>query len=250
MRLVLYNIRYAAGGGRNFHLPIPGIGYLRRTHGNLRKLTRFLFDLDPDVVGLVEVDMGSYRTGSRRNQAEVVAAALGHDHVHECKYHEGSVQRWLPILKNQGNAIITRHDIEHGHFHFFSHGVKRLIIELATQEFRLFLVHLSLGYRTRQRQLRFLQTLVNESDRPVLVAGDFNTFFGEAELYAFLSGSGLYSANMRSEPTHPSHAPKRELDFIFHDDRVKVEDFFIPEVQFSDHLPLVLDFSLKEQARG
>lgn len=245
MRLVLYNIRYAVGGSKHFHRPIPGLGYLRRTHSNLEQMVKFLAELDPDVVGLVEVDMGSYRTRNGSNQAETIAAALGHDHVHECKYHEGSLQRWLPVLKNQGNAIITRHDIEHGRFHFFTHGVKRLIIELATEEFRLFLVHLSLGYRTRQRQLRFLQQLVHGSDRPVLVAGDFNTFFGEAELYAFLNGSGLRSANRRGKHTHPSHKPSRELDFIFHDDRLQVDDFFIPDVQFSDHLPLVCDFSFK-----
>ena len=245
MRLVLYNIRYAVGGSRNFHRPIPGIGYLRRTHGNLDRMVRFLADLDPDVVGLCEVDMGSYRTSTGRNQAETIAEALGHDHVHECKYHEGSFQRWVPVLKKQGNAIITRHDIEHGNFHFFTHGVKRLIIELVTPEFRLYLVHLSLGFRTRQRQLRFLQDLVAKSDRPVLVAGDFNTFFGEAELYAFLNGSGLRSANLRGQPTHPSHKPRRELDFVFHDDRVELEQFFIPDVQFSDHLPLVCDFTFK-----
>lgn len=245
MRLVLYNIRYAAGGSKHFHRPIPGIAYLRRTDRNLQQLISFFTELDPDVIGLVEVDMGSYRTVTGRNQAEMIAEALDHDHIHECKYREGSWHRWMPILKDQGNAIITRHNIEHDRYHFFAHGVKRLIIELATDEFSLFLVHLSLGYRTRQRQLRFLQTLVNKSDRPVLVAGDFNTFLGEAELYAFLNGSGLRSANLRGLPTHPSHKPHRELDFIFHDERIDIEHFDIPAVQFSDHLPLVCDFRIK-----
>ncbi len=29
MRLVVYNIRYATGTGASFHLPLPGMGYLR-----------------------------------------------------------------------------------------------------------------------------------------------------------------------------------------------------------------------------
>lgn len=250
MRFVLYNIRYAAGASRHFHLPVPGAGYLRRTHGNLERLIGFFKAVDPDILGLVEVDLGSFRTGQRRNQAETIAAALGHNaHVHECKYHHDSLHRFMPVLNKQGNAFITRHSIQGERFHFFSRGVKRLIIELELDNLSIFLVHLSLGYRDRQRQLRDLQELIHATPRPVIVAGDFNTFFGEAELYAFLASTGLISANTRSQPTHPSHGPRRELDFIFHDERVVITHFEIPAVTFSDHLPLICDFEIRHDTK-
>ncbi|MDX1454870.1 MAG: endonuclease/exonuclease/phosphatase family protein [Gammaproteobacteria bacterium] len=245
MRFVLYNIRYATGSGRH-HLPFPGFGYLRRTHHRLDRLTEFLTSLDPDIIGLVEVDLGSYRTSTRRglpaNQAETIANALGHSHVYSCKYDRRSFNNRLPVLGKQGNAFITGHSIAAEKFHYFSRGVKRLIIELELESFCVFLVHLSLGYRDRQQQLRDLQELIDQSDKPVIVAGDFNTFFGEAELYAFLSRTGLRSANRLAQATFPSHVPRRQLDFIFHDPSITVSDFFIPDVQLSDHLPLVIDF--------
>lgn len=246
MRFVLYNIRYATGSARHFHLPFPGYGYLRRTHRRLDRMIDFFRVLDPDILGLVEVDLGSFRTSGRGNQAEQIAEALGHQHMHDCKYREQSVQRLLPVLGKQGNAIITRHNIVNGNYHFFDRGVKRLIIELELANLRLFLVHLSLGFKNRQLQLRHLAKLARESDRPVMVAGDFNTFFGEPELYAFLSDTGLVSANHRAQPTHPSRAPRRELDFIFHDERIVVTHFEIPLVTFSDHLPLICDFEIRD----
>ena len=37
-RLLVYNIRYAAGVGPGFHLPVPGAGYLRSNRKNIVRL--------------------------------------------------------------------------------------------------------------------------------------------------------------------------------------------------------------------
>ena len=82
MRLLLYNIRYGTGG-KVRRLPISG--YLGRTHRNLEELIGFIRPLDPDIVGLIEVDAGSYRS-RQRNQAGLIAEALGHYHCYRSKY--------------------------------------------------------------------------------------------------------------------------------------------------------------------
>ena len=77
MRLLLYNIRYAAGHGPGFHFPVPGVGgYLRGTSRKLSQITDFIKSTTPDIVGLIEVDMGSIRS-STVNQAEAIAHAAG-----------------------------------------------------------------------------------------------------------------------------------------------------------------------------
>ena len=76
MRFLLYNIRYATGTGAAFHLPVPGAGYLRSNSRVLAGITKFIKSKDPDIVGLVEVDTGSIRTGLV-NQADVIATSLG-----------------------------------------------------------------------------------------------------------------------------------------------------------------------------
>ncbi len=235
MRFVLYNIRYATG---------PKMHHSVRSSGrNLRRITAFLRELEPDLVGLIEVDHGSYRTGWK-DQAEQLAAALGHYHCHSIKYDERSFWRHVPVVRKQGNAFLTRNRIRNETFHFFEQGMKRLVIELELDHLVVYLVHLALGARARHQQLDFLYQLVKKTIKPCVVAGDFNMLWGEREIDMFLAASGLKSANLNGLPTYPSNNPTRHLDFILHSDDIAVRDFSIPRVPFSDHLPLVVDFDV------
>ncbi len=244
MRLLIYNIRYAVGTGVPSHVPVPGAGYLFGNPGVLEQITEFIKSQDPDIVGLIEVDMGSMRS-ARVNQADQIARALGHFSSYECKYGEESVNQYLPILRKQGNAFLAAPRVEGERFHYFDQGIKRLIIELELDDIAIFLVHLSLKYRHRHFQLRHLYELVKKSEKPVIVAGDFNTFWGENEIFLFKEAAGLRSANLQGLPSYPSRAPRMELDFILYSQGIEVHNFEIPAVKLSDHLPLVCDFEVK-----
>ena len=247
MRLVLYNIRYATGTGPSFHLPLPGAGYLRPNRRVLNGLTEFLRRQDADVIGLIEVDTGSVRSGMV-NQAEYIATSLGHYSTYECKYGAASVNNFLPIVRKQANAFLAAPRVHGERFHYFDSGIKRLIIELELEEVCVFLVHLSLKYRHRQYQLRHLHDLVEKSPKPVIVAGDFNTFWGTHELYLFMCASRLRSANERSLPTYPASTPRAELDFVRVSERIEVTAFSVPDIRLSDHRPLVCDFKVQGAA--
>ncbi|MDQ2069270.1 endonuclease/exonuclease/phosphatase family protein [Natronospira bacteriovora] len=248
MRVLNYNIRYATGIGPGFHFPLPLAGYLRPTGKNLARITRFIEDLKPDLVGLTEVDMGSFRAGAV-NQAEHIAEALGHFHSFESKYAYHSLNTRLPIVKKQGNAILTSQPIVQEHFHYFDAGIKRLILEIELDEVVMYLVHLSVKYRHRHYQLRNLHSLISQRRKPVIVAGDFNTFWGDYEMHLFMEAARLRNANPTGEPTYPSWAPSRQLDFILHSDGLEVDHFEVPDIRLSDHLPLVCDFRVTGQGR-
>ncbi|MDE2305594.1 MAG: endonuclease/exonuclease/phosphatase family protein [Gammaproteobacteria bacterium] len=248
MRLLVYNIRYATGIGPAFHLPLPGAGYLRSSRQVLSQITRFIKEQDPDVVGLIEVDTGSIRTGMV-NQADYIARSLGHFSTYECKYGVSSVNQLMPIVRKQSNAFLAAPRVHNERFHYFDTGIKRLIIELELDEVAIFLVHLSLKFRHRQYQLRYLYDLIRKSSKPVIVAGDFNTYWGDHEIYLFTQAAGLRNANLRGLPSYPSRSPRKELDFILHSDRVAIDRFEIPDVRLSDHLPLICDFTVHERAR-
>jgi len=243
MRLLLYNIRYAVGGGASMHMPLPGAGYVLGNQSVLPEITRFIKSVDPDVVGLIEVDTGSIRS-RKVNQAEKIAADLGMNTSYETKYGERSLNQILPIVRKQGNAFMAAPRVHGEKFHYFDTGIKRLIIELEMDDYAVFLVHLSLKYRHRHTQLRRLYDLIQETSKPVVVAGDFNTFWGENEIYLFMKAAGLTSANTDSRPTYPSRAPRKELDFVLYQDGIQVTGFDVPDVKLSDHLPLVCDFEL------
>lgn len=236
MRFVLYNIRYATG--QKIH------HFVRPSKRNLKQITAFLRDLEPDLVGLIEVDHGSYRMGGE-DQARLLATSLGHFHSYCVKYGENSFWRQLPVLRNQGNAFLARDRIRNEKFHFFESGMKRLVMELELDYVVVFLVHLALGARVRHRQLAALYELVKRIHKPCVVAGDFNALWGEREINLFLAASGLQNANLGGLPTYPSRNPRRHLDFILYSRGVKIRNFMIPQVRLSDHLPLVLDFDIE-----
>lgn len=248
MRLLVYNIRYATGTGPAFHLPLPGAGYLRSSRRVLEEITQFIRRENPDLVGLVEVDTGSIRTGMI-NQAEYIANSLGHYTAYECKYGSGSINHLLPIVRKQANALLAAPTVTGERFHYFDTGIKRLIIELELDEVCVFLVHLSLKYRHRQYQLRTLHDLISGATKPVIVAGDFNTFWGTHEIYLFMRASGLRSANTAGLPSYPARMPRVELDFILVSSGIDVTAFRIPDVRFSDHCPLICDFEIRRQER-
>ena len=249
MRLLLYNIRYGLGLGSELHWPLPGMGYLFGNRGNLQRITDFIKAQDPDIVGLVEVDTGSIRTRSV-NQADVIARSLGHYSVYQCKYGLTSVNNYLPILRKQGNAFLAAPRVHGERFHYFEKGIKRLIIELELEDCAIFLVHLSLKYRHRHTQLQHLHDLVVATSKPVIIAGDFNTFWGEHEIYLFMKAAKLKSANARGLPSYPSRSPRKELDFVLYGDGINVTNFSVPAVKFSDHLPLICDFKVDRKAQA
>jgi endonuclease/exonuclease/phosphatase family metal-dependent hydrolase len=244
LRLVVYNIRYATGTGPAFHLPLPGAGYLRSSRRVLRQLTDFLRSLDADLIGLIEVDTGSIRSGMV-NQADAIARSLGHYSIYECKYGAESINQFLPIVRKQSNAFLAAPRVHGERFHYFDSGIKRLIIELELADVCVFLVHLSLKYRHRQYQLRYLHDLIGAARKPVIVAGDFNTFWGSHELYLFQQASGLRSANTQGLWTFPSGRPRAELDFVLVSPGIEVTAFEVPDVRLSDHRPVVCDFTVK-----
>ena len=247
MRFMLYNIRYGTGSGWRFHLPFPFSGYLRPTERNLARIARFMQSLEPDIIGLVEVDNGTFRSG-KRNQAEVIAEEMGYTHVYQSKYGEEHFSQNLPLMKKQGNALITNQSIVAQDFHYFQNGIKRLVIELEFDDFVVFLVHLSLKYRHRQYQLRDLYEMFSSTPKPTIVAGDFNAFWGDKELDLFLAATGLRNANTSGAPTYPSRTPSRQLDFILHTSDIEITGFQIPRVRFSDHRPVVCDFTVTTRA--
>ncbi|SHO48201.1 endonuclease/exonuclease/phosphatase family protein [Desulfopila aestuarii] len=249
MRMLLYNIRYATGHRNGYHLPVPFFGFFKKTGINLQRIINFIRSVDPDIVGLVEVDSGSYRSGNSC-QAEEIAKCLGYNYVAETKYSARSLAQRVPILKKQSNALLTRERIHGYSFHYFKEGVKRLIIKTELDEAVIFLVHLSLKYRHRQHQLEQLHTLVKRTEKEVIVAGDFNTFFGSRELKLFLAAANLQSANLLNLPSHPSHSPHRQIDFILHSPGIRITNFYIPDVKLSDHSPLVCDFSIEPTSKS
>lgn len=245
MRFLLYNIAYGTGAPLGYThglLTLPR--YLVATRHHMQYLRRFLKAAKPDIVGMVEIDKGSFRSRGRDN-AEEIARELKHNYTYSIKYHDRSPGRWLPLLRHQGNAMFAENKLEECQQHFMPMGFKRLVLEATVNGIRVFLVHLSLNKRTRERQLEFLSRMIKQYREPLVMAGDFNSFQGKHELADLINDTGLRNVNTAGNPTFPAWKPRKELDFILVSEEINIERFkVLSQVRLSDHLPLLLDFKV------
>ena len=243
-RVLVYNIAYGSGAPSSFTDNILKIHrYLKRPDRNLKKISKFIEFSKADIVGLIEIDTGSLRT-SNQNQAEEIGKHSKHHTHYLTKYGESFTGKIIPILRKQGNAILTREKDSNGIYHYFPGGFKKLIIELDMGSFRFFLLHLSLSKRARKMQFAHMSNLLSSKRCPVIIAGDFNAFGGASELKSMREKLGLVNPNIDKLPTYPSWNPKHQLDFILCSKEIKIKNFEIPKVNLSDHLPLIMDFEI------
>lgn len=240
MKLLIYNIAYGTGtpGGTARRL-LTSHRYLYTNSEYFDHIAEFIDGVQPDVIGLLEVDNGSFRT-NQINQVARLAERLNHFHICDNKYGLNSPGRIMPIFRNQTNAIVTSNSNNNSRFHYFPRGFKKLIIEIAIDGIMLFLVHLSIRKNTRAKQLAYLQEIVPH-DKPVIIAGDFNTFGGEQELTNLKSTLQLFNPNIHQTPSYPSWKPKHQLDYILCSKHIRVMSLTVPKVKLSDHLPLIAE---------
>lgn len=246
MRLVIYNVRYGTGTGLAYHLPFPFSGSFRRSSRKFEAIKTFLQGLSPDLVGLVEADGGSYRQAGVCQAGEIAQALEGSSHF-TVKYGERLSR--MPILKSQGNAIISKNTPLAVERHDLGKGMKRNALEVSFYDFSIILVHLSLGESSRSHQIGALRDICLARKKPLILAGDYNTLRGPGELAPLLK-AGMSTANTVGLPTFPCRKPRKELDYILVSQDIETEGFFVPQTYLSDHLPLVCDLKIPETERG
>ena len=244
MKLLTYNIAYGTGPADRLHKHIWSFSrHLRTSHQHLEEITSFIDKLNPDIITLIEVDTGSFRT-KYLNQAKFIAKSLSHEFISSVKYHKNSFHIKLPFFNNQSNAIFASRNLNFKKFHYFPVGMKRLIIEAEINNIAIFLVHLSLKKKIRANQLKYLAKIVAKNKLPKIITGDFNTFKGEKELIELCQTLNLSSANKKNQKTYPAWNPRYELDFFLHSKEITINKFTVPQVCFSDHMPILIDFNI------
>jgi Metal-dependent hydrolase len=117
------------------------------------------------------------------------------------------------------------------------------------QDFTLFLAHLSLGYGARKIQIGEVADRCRQAKKPVILAGDGNIYAGEKELRPLFRKGLFRNANDGNVPTYPSRLPALALDFVLYSEGIDMKKFRVPQVRYSDHLPLVCDFTPEGRGR-
>lgn len=237
MKILIYNIAYSTG------LKGTLAGYLTNfwryliwaPRKNFRNLSEFLKQQNADIICLIETDTGSLRNRFK-SQVRSIAETLSFPHWWSAsKYGPKSPSRLIPTLRKQHDAVLSRIDgtME---THYLKHGGKKLVQEFIVNGISVFVVHLALRASVRKKQLKELTSILAQCPRPHLVCGDFNIFKGLHEIRDFLANSHL--SLVQGEPTFPSFRPTSTIDLILTSEKIRVKDAGIPQVLFSDHLPV------------
>ena len=243
MRILLYNIAYGTGAPKTFYKQITHIhNFIRTSHRHIHDISNFIKNSGPDITGLVEIDTGSYRT-KYINQVDLLSDSINAYHHYSIKYGKRSINRQIPILNKQANAVLTKDKALKTEYLYFPIGTKRLIIKLQFKRFDFYLLHLALKKSVRKEQLNHLIKIINR-DKPVIIAGDLNTFAGEQELDGIKSKLNLINPNFEEIPTYPSWAPKHQLDYILCSKSFTVNNAEVINIKHSDHLPIIVDIDI------
>ncbi|AYC34990.1 EEP domain-containing protein [Pseudomonas cavernae] len=245
LRLLSFNIQVGNSTERFHHYLTRGWQHLlphQGRAGNLQRIGALLGDYD--LVALQEVDGGSLRSGYV-NQVEHLAQLgafpywyqqLNRNLGHLAQHSNGVLSRLQPSLLEDHplpgppgrGAILLR----------FGEGAEALAVVM---------MHLSLGPRTRTRQLAYIRELIGGYRHQVLM-GDMNTHASDLLENSPLRDLGLLAPQV--EATFPSWRPQRCLDHILLSPSLTLERVQVLTQTISDHLPVAVEIRLPESLAG
>jgi endonuclease/exonuclease/phosphatase family metal-dependent hydrolase len=247
VKVLLGNIGYATGLDGTY------FGYIRYAnrflynprHRQEEVLSRFRGMVEreqPDLVCAVEVDHGTVHT-DRVNQIQCIVPDGYAHHENENKYSSSSFRQRIPFFGGKGNGFVSRNQVAFEKI-YLSHGAKRLVYKIQVHEnFSLYMVHFSLNYRTRHKQLAELAQIVVQ-EKNVVVCGDFNILSGRRELRSFLDKTGLRLLNEHHQKTFPAARPLVALDVFCASENVIGTLDIMPD-RISDHLSVLATLSVQ-----
>ncbi len=193
-----------------------------------------------DVVGLQEVDGGSFRS-SRVNQVEFLAAQAKFPHYFQqlnrnlgqfAQHSNGLLSRLVPsrIEEHRLPGMLPGRGAIHARY---GDGPDAL---------HIFVAHLALSHRGRVRQLDYLSDIIQPL-RHVVVMGDLNCTPDQLHAHERFSTS-LPLHPVKPLLSYPSWQPRRALDHILLSQTLEAAEVRVLDHLFSDHLPIAVDLPL------
>ena len=239
VRILTYNVHRCVGTDRRL---------------DVTRVAEVIAAQAPDIVALQELDVGRARTGGV-DQAHRLAQRLGmafHFNAAfkvEEELYGDAILTTLPERLVKAGAIPT-----HPRFSRLEpRGAVWIAVTVGGAELQVINTHLGLVPREQRAQAAALAGAdwLGGAARPLILVGDMNATPRAAAYRTFAAGlveSRRAARLSRRAPTFPSTFPVLAIDHVFVSQGVTVEAVRTPLDPLtrlaSDHLPLVVDFSL------
>lgn len=220
-----------------------------------KRIAAVLREIDADVLALQEV-WSVAGSVPERDQAHYLSEALG------LRCITGRTRDLLGGV--YGNVVLSRLQVRHHNNFNISvegreeRGCLRVDIAVGGLTLHVFNMHLGTSFIERRKQAELLialGVLEHEDQRgPRIVMGDFNEWTAGAvsDLLSARFQSVDIRMHLSRSRTYPGVLPLVHLDHIYHDPELQLRSVHLHRTRAalwaSDHLPLVAEFQLPEQA--
>ncbi|WP_111747476.1 endonuclease/exonuclease/phosphatase family protein [Salinisphaera orenii] len=230
-----YNVQVGAGTAQARHYVSRGWRQLapnRASHANIRHIARLLGE--HDIVGLQEIDAGSWRT-SEHNQVQRLAQLAGFEHWYT------RINRNFGRFAQHGLGLLSRFEPSQVSEHTLpgripGRGALIARFENGDTTLAIAVAHLALGAKSCRTQLDALIELMAGADHGVILA-DTNCSGRVLTANPALRRHGMQT-NAPSLASYPSWRPRRDLDHIICTPNLATRSARVLDVRLSDHRPV------------
>ncbi|QRX62686.1 endonuclease/exonuclease/phosphatase family protein [Dysgonomonadaceae bacterium zrk40] len=237
IRVLLYNIHFGVGGDGIF---------------NIDRIKDVLENAEADIIILNEVDKFYSDRSNNMDMAKYLADELGMNHLFRASI---IIENSPNPEREVGNAILTKSTIEHLGTRFFSEGdqwprvITKSKIKLQNgQIVNVAVSHFGLTESGRIKQANeTLEFLADVDNEPVIFAGDLNATPESVPLEIISNKYNDAFSTRNSFYTFPANNPTKRIDYIFGNEKIIFKNnAHTILTQASDHLPIVVDFTIKK----
>jgi len=229
--------------------------------GDLERTAAAIKASSPDLVALQEVDVHWSERSHFADEAAVLSDRLGMQVRFARIYQIPGADSAAPP-REFGVAILSRFPI----VDFSNHEITRLStqqpnpvpaplpgfleakIDIGGVKVRVFNTHLDYRSdpRVREQQVMDMLGYIGNSSGPTLLFGDLNAPPDAKELRPLLARlRDAWPASEGMGFTYPAEAPVRRIDYVLTSGEFRVKSATVPDVQASDHRPVVVELEIR-----
>lgn len=233
MRIMTFNIQHA-------------LDY-RRGVIDTERFARAIADWGADVCGLNEV-RGAGALEGYTDQTNAIADVLGYDRrfgeairVGGCGPYGNALVSRYPIL--EAETVLVPDPVHREGGHYETRCVLKTVLDTDEGKICVFVCHMGLEPEERESAVATLCRLIDETEMPLILMGDFNAQPDATELAplrARLQDTDDFS-DAPGAPTYASYDPHMKIDYIFYRGLRCTGARTMSEV-VSDHFPIMAQF--------
>ena len=248
LRVVTFNIAHGGGAAGAW----PGLP-VETYQANVDAVAEVVRHENPDVLAVQEADAPSMWSGSL-DHVRRLADHAGLPHVHHGIHFDMGVGTYRITY---GTALVGRRPLNRpasyrSNVHqLHTKGFVTAEVTLAGRPLIVTSIHLeSMSASTRRREVEQIIKLLEESHRPVVLMGDLNSQWSQADDAVRILASRLhlraYEPEQPGLDTFSARNPRRRIDWILLSKELAFTEYRVVPAKVSDHLGVFASVRWKE----